>query len=406
LSGFYPGWVLSSFKPATAIKSKTGIRGGLRDNFRRGLVVFQFTVSLIFIITSFIIGNQLHFMLKKDLGFKQDAIITLTTNGKDSLGTKRAFAERLRTLSNVDQVSRNDLPPAIRGAHIISCTYDGTSPIEIGTNVRKADENYIPLYQIKMLAGRNFFPGDTLHAVINNFTCAKMLGFKHPEDAIGQYLRTLGSENPPVPGTFPVVGVVADFNIQPLDQKIGPLVILSSPADENAYSVKLKTLGSIDDIEKVWKDLFPHQPFVYHFYDDTIADFYRKEEKTSQIIYLGMAIAVFLSCIGLFALAALTAETRRKEIGIRKVLGATTTRLIYVIVKDFLRLVLLSFVLASPVAWLFANKWLQNYTYRISIGWWVFALACITAIFITMLTVGYHVIRVAIANPTKSLRVE
>ena len=407
IAGLYPGWVLSSFQPANALKSNTGLKGGLRDNFRKGLIVFQFTISLVFIIVSIVIGDQLHFMLNKDMGFKQDAIITLNTNGRESAKTKQLFADRVRNLPGVDRVSADDLPPAIQGARQMSWQYPGTPPREIGANIRIADENYIPLYQIKILAGRNFFPGDTLHAVMINQSCARMLGFQHPGDAIGHILQTFN-------GRCPIVGVLADFNIQPLTRNIGPLIIQSDPADENAYSIKLKTKGkqvgdfttTLASIERVWQQTFPNEAFVYHFYDDTIADFYRKERQTSQLIYLGMAIAVFLSCIGLFALAALTAETRKKEIGIRKVMGAAEAGLVYLIVKDFLKLVFLSFVVASPVAWVLTKNWLQNYTYRIPVSWWIFALACGAAMLIALLTVGYHVIRTATANPVKVLRIE
>ena len=413
LAGLYPGWVLSSFQPANALKSKVGIKGGFRDNFRKGLIVFQFTISLVFIISSIIIGDQIHFLLKKDMGFKQDAIVTLETNRSDSLHKKQAFAERLRNLPGVDRVSINDFPPATFGTPTVSCSYAGPVPIDIGANFRFADENYLPLYQIKLVAGRNFFPGDTLRAFIINQTCAKMLGFRHPDDAIGKVI-TMACPDAPPNNNHPVIGVVADFNAQPLRRKIAPILIESIPSSENAFSVKLSTRGksvgeftdAMDKIQKIWKETFPGQAFDYHFYDDTIATFYSKEKKTSQLVYLGMTVAIFLSCIGLFGLAALTAETRRKEIGIRKVMGAGTARLVYLIVKDFQMLVLLSFVVASPIAWLFTNKWLQNYAYRISVSWWIFALACTSTLLISFLTVGYHVLKAAMANPVKTLRTE
>src|SRR5450755_581271 len=208
LSGLYPSLVLSSFQPADALKSKTGIKGGFSDRFRKGLIVFQFTVSLIFIIASIFIGNQIHYMIRKDLGFKQDAIVTLDTNGWDSVGKKKLFAERIRNLRGVERVSLDDLPPAVHGSPTMPCIYHGPTIINIGVNLRQVDEHFIPLYQIKMLAGRNFFAGDTAHAVIINESCARRLGFKHPEDAIGKFLSNggpdLGRHQYPVP----VIGVV------------------------------------------------------------------------------------------------------------------------------------------------------------------------------------------------------
>jgi putative ABC transport system permease protein len=414
LSGLYPGLVLSAFQPADALKSKTGIKGGFSDHFRRGLIVFQFTVSLIFIIASIFIGNQIHYMLRKDLGFKQDAIITLNTNGWDSVGRKKLFAERIRNLPGVERVSLDDLPPAVHGSPTMPCIYEGLTEINIGVNLRQVDEHYIPLYQIKMLAGRNFFAGDTAHAVIINETCAKMLGFQDPEKAVGKLLSTRGPDLGRRQYPVPVIGVVADFNLQPLNRKISPLVIYSIPENEKSYSVKLKTQGkdvghftdAMDNIEKVWKEVFPGQPFVYHFYDDAIADFYSKEQKTSQLVYLAMAIGVFISCIGLFALAALTAENRRKEIGIRKVLGANISTIVTMLSKDFMKPVLIAIIIASLIAGYLMNQWLQNYAYRIRTSWWIYALAAVGALFIAMITVSSRAIKVAMANPVESLRSE
>jgi putative ABC transport system permease protein len=414
ISGLYPGLVLSSFQPADALKSKTGVKGGFSDRFRKGLIVFQFTISLIFIIASIFIGNQIHFMLRKDLGFKQDAIITLNTNGWDSVGRRNLFAERIRNLTGVESVSLDDLPPAVRGSAVMPCIYHGATTVNIGVNLRQVDEHFIPLYQIKMLAGRNFFAGDTAHAVIINESCARRLGFKNPEEAIGKFLSNggpdLGRHQYPVP----VIGVVADFNTEPLNRNIKPLVIYSIPENEKSYSVKLSTLGkdvghftdAMDNIEKVWKEVFPGQPFIYHFYDDAIADFYSKEQKTSQLVYLAMGIGVFISCIGLFALAALTAENRRKEIGIRKVLGANVSTIVTMLSKDFMKPVLIAIIIASPIAGYLMNRWLQNYAYRIHTSWWIYALAAAVALFIAMITVSSRAIRVAMANPVNSLRSE
>jgi putative ABC transport system permease protein len=406
ISGFYPGWVLSSFQPAAALKGNTGIKGGSRDNFRKTLIVFQFSISLVFIIASIIIGDQLHFMLKKNMGFNQDAVITLNPGHGDSLVKRQLIVQRLRTVTGVARVSLDDQPPATRGAHQISCTLDGQPPVDIGANIREVDENYLPLYDIKLIAGRNFFPADSSHSAIINQTAAKMLGFQHAEESIGRILT--------MDGRYTIIGVVADFNIQPLTRSIGPLVIRSNPGEQNAYSIKLRTKGknladftnALAGIERIWREAWPNKPFVYNFYDDAIAEFYQKEQKMAQLINLGMTIAVFLSCIGLFALAALTAERRKKAIGIRKIMGATETGLVYLIVKDFLKLVLLSFIIASPLAWWFTHNWLLNYTYRVPITAWTFALACLTSMLIASLTVSFHVIRTAMSNPTKVLRIE
>ncbi len=414
LAGLYPGLVFSSFQPANALKSKTGIKGGFSDHFRRGLIVFQFTISLIFIIASIFIGNQIHYMLRKDLGFKQDAIITLNTNGWDSVGRKKLFAERIRNISGVENISMDDLPPAVHGSATMPCIYHGPTTINIGVNLRQVDEHYIPLYQIKMAAGRNFFAGDTAHAVIINETCARMMGFQSPEKAVGKFLSTGSPDFKGHQYPVPVIGVVSDFNLQPLNRKIMPVVMYSIPANENSYSIKLKTLGkdvghftdAMDNIEKVWKEIFPGQPFIYRFYDDAIADFYDKEQKTSQLVYQAMGIGIFISCIGLFALAALTAENRRKEIGIRKVLGANVSAIVTMLSKDFMKPVLIAIIIASPIAGYLMNQWIQDYAYRIHNSWWIYVIAGAVALFIAMITVSSRAIKVAMANPVESLRTE
>jgi hypothetical protein len=414
LSGLYPALVLSSFQPANALKSKTGVKGGFSDRFRKGLIVFQFTISLIFIIASIFVGNQIHYMLSKDLGFKQDAIVTLSTNGWDSAGKRKSFADRIANLPGVDLVSMDDVPPAVHGSPTMGCTYHGPTTVNIGVNLRLVDEHFIPLYQMRMKAGRNFFAGDTAHAVIINETCARMLGFVNPEEAVGKFLSTGSPDLNGYEYPVPVIGVVADFNQQPLNRKITPMVMYSIPKNEKAFSIKLITKGkdlghfsdAMDHIEKAWKEVFPTQPFVYHFYDDAIADFYRKEQKTSQLVYLAMGIGVFISCIGLFALAALSAENRRKEIGIRKVLGANVQAIVAMLSKDFMKPVLIAIIIASPVAGILMNRWLQNYEYRMNTSWWIYILAAAAALFIALITVSSRAIKVAVANPVESLRAE
>jgi putative ABC transport system permease protein len=415
LAGGYPSWILSSFHPADAIRSRTGIKGGFRDNLRKGLIVFQFSISLAFIIASIVVGNQLRFLLTKNLGFTQDAIITLNTNGKDSLAKRQSFASRVRRLQGVAAITMDDQPPLTRSSMSVPCIYPGTPRVEIGANLRRVDERYLPLYKIKLLAGRNFFPEDTLHTLILNATCARLLGFRDPQAAIGKSLQAFGiNATQPTQPRYRVIGVVADFNTAPLTRMISPLMIQSNPQSANAYSIKLKTRGkaiadftrTMQQMERLWAQTFPHQPFVYHFYDEAIADFYQNQQKTAQVVYLAMGIAVFLSCMGLFALAALTAENRRKEIGIRKVMGATIGTIVFLLSKDFLKPVALAILIASPIAGIALNKWLQTFAYRTTIQWWIYAAAAIGALLIAFLTVSLRTLRAAKANPVESLRIE
>jgi putative ABC transport system permease protein len=290
-------------------------------------------------------------------------------------------------------------------------------------NFRVADENYIPLYELKLLAGRNFFPGDSLREIVINENYASQLGFRHPEDALGKTVKWWGK-------TCTIVGVAADFNIKPLREKIGPVAIGTSVDREFGFSVKLHSRGGgADDsraggggdfrgggggdfkkqiaaIERTWKAVFPDEPFVYHFFDDQIARFYEKEQKTSQIISAAMFITIFISCMGLFGLAALTAAQRTREIGIRKVLGASVSGIVILLCKDFVLLVLIALVLSSPIAWYLMNRWLRDFVYRVHIDWWVFALAGVSAIVIALVTVSFQSIKTALLNPIRSLRAE
>ena len=275
------------------------------------------------------------------------------------------------------------------------------------------DENLIPLYELKMLAGRNLLKSDTIREYVINETCAKMLGYKNPGDAIGKFLERgdqgLGSI------INPIVGVVADFNSQPLHEPIVPtLITTNTQLVAGCISVKLPTNGKSTDqfkkiitqIEKLWKGVYPNEKFQYSFFDEDIARFYEKEEKTSQIVNTAMVIAIFISCMGLFGLVTFIASQRTKEIGIRKVLGASVTGIVSMLSKDFLKLVLISILIASPVAYYFMHQWLQDFAYRVNISWWVFALAGIIALLIAFVTVSLQAIKAAIANPVKSLRTE
>jgi putative ABC transport system permease protein len=397
LSGFYPAWVMSAGRQI----------GSGRNGLRKALVIFQFTLSVAFIIATIVIGDQMHFMLHKDMGFAKDAIVIFGTNRKDSPEKRKSLADRMRVLPGVEKVSRDWFTPAFSGAAMTTMEYSGREVIKTQVNFRVADENYIPLYELKLIAGRNFFPGDSLREIVINENYASQLGFRHPGDALGKTVKWWGK-------TCTIVGVAADFNIKPLREKIGPVAIGSSVDREFGFSVKLHSSGGeaaefkkqIAAIERSWKAVFPDEPFVYHFFDDQIAKFYEKEQKTSQIISAAMFITIFISCMGLFGLAALTAAQRTREIGIRKVLGASVSGIVILLCKDFVLLVLIALALSSPIAWYLMNRWLQDFVYRVNIDWWVFALAGVSAIVIALVTVSFQSIKTALLNPIRSLRAE
>jgi len=428
LAGLYPALVLSSYLPIRSLQARGMARQ--RGYFRKGLIVFQFTISLVFIIGTIVIGSQTHLLLDKDLGFTKDAIISIQTSDNYATNKRNMLAERIRQLPGVGMVSACWSAPMINYNHpegrILQLK---DKPTKVECAERMGDEYYIPLFGIKIIAGRNFTTprNDTVgfvparapygfslpptkSEILINETCARQLGFKSPEDAIGHFAYT---SYPEVSG--PIVGVVADFHSQSLFSPITPTYLYGTKNLWNGgLQVKLVMQAksaaqfktTLAAIEKSWKEIFPEEKFEYRFLDESIAAFYDKEQKTAKITNAAMIIAIFVSCMGLFGLVTFTAEQRTKEIGIRKVLGASVSGIVALLSKDFLQLVFLSILIASPIAWYFLHRWLQDFAYRITISWWIFVLAGSGAIAMALITVSFRAIKAAIANPVKSLRTE
>ncbi len=408
LAGFYPARVLSGYLPVISLKGEGSRQVSKGGYLRKSLIVFQFTVSLVFIIATLIIGNQIRFMLNQDMGFTKDAIINIMPNGNYPKSQVKLFADRLKTIADVQMVSLNDGPPAGSGHGGTSITYNN---IEMYTEAFGTDENYVPLYQLKLIAGRNIFQSDTIRELVINETCARGLGFKQPEDAVGK-LVSFGFSNGPVDVKRPIVGELADFHSESLHDPIKPVTIANDQS--RTIAVRLSSQNkhpkefqsTIEQIAKIWKSGFQYEPFEYKILDDQIAKFYDSYQKTNQIMTTAMVIAIFISCMGLFGLAAFTAVQRRKEIGVRKVLGASVSEIVALLSKDFLKLVILSLVLASPIAWYFMSNWLNDFAYRINLSFWIFLLAGSMALLIAFITISFQSIRAAIANPVTSLRSE
>ena len=267
------------------------------------------------------------------------------------------------------------------------------------------NEEFIPFYQMRLIAGRNFLHSDSLQEFVINETCARQLGFAKPEDALGQFLLYHHK-------TLPVVGVIADFHETSFHYAIDPLIIGNDPELENSVAVKLVSNGKqiidrktdIAAIEKAYKDFYPGEDFNCFFIDDIINGLYDAEQKTSRIVLGAMCTAIFISCLGLFGLAKFTNQKRTKEIGIRKVIGASVVQIYSLLTRDIFILVFISFLIASPISWYFMNHWLQGFAYRITIGWWIFVIAGSGAVLIALLTVTYQALKAALANPVDSLR--
>jgi putative ABC transport system permease protein len=409
LAGFYPAKVLSGYLPVQSLKGDGTQKGSEKWYLRKGLIIFQFSISLIFIIGTLVIGNQIRYMRDSDKGFQTNAIATINRNWDDHSKEKAGlFKESIKQIPGIDAAILEAFAPMGFPHMGSSITYKGKTEIKVDVSIQPANEGLIPFYNMKMLAGRNLFPSDTLKEFVINETCSRSLGFTHPDEALGILISWWDGKS------YPVVGVVADFFENSFHEPMKPVMLVHMPDQEKSVAIKLASKGQeggfvkkiMGQVEKKWKDIYPNAPFEYHFLDESISWLYDQETKTQSLMNVAMMITIFISCMGIFGVAMFTAERRTKEIGIRKVLGATVINITSMLSKDFLILVLLALVLASPIAWYLMSQWLQDFAYRTNISWWVFIIAGLGALGIAMVTVSFQAIKAAIANPVKSLRTE
>jgi len=409
LAGFYPAKVLGKYQPTVILKGITAVSGGGKAVLRKGLIVFQFTISLLFIITSLVIGSQLRYVLHADLGFKTDAIVTLTYPRDNRPGKTAALMDKIRQQVGVVQVIREARAPmSVDHSRFGGGGLKGSDEKPIEISLHYGDANYVPFYGMKLVAGRNILPGDSTRELLINETCAHALGFTDVSKAIGREVIVGPDE------AYPVAGVVADFYESSFHVATWPISIINDPRWEHIIAIKIAAKGMtaaevktlIGHIEKDWKTVFPRAPFSYFFLDDSIAKLYADDLRTGWLTNLAMGITVFISCLGLLGLAIFSTERRTREIGIRKVLGATVWGIMVMLCKDIVLLILIALLIASPLAWYFMHDWLQGFAYRTAISSWMFVAAGAAAIAIALLTVGFQAMRTAMANPVKSLRTE
>jgi putative ABC transport system permease protein len=407
LAGFYPARILAGYLPILSLKGAGEQKGGEKWWLRKSLIVFQFSISLVFIIVTLVMGKQIRFMLKADYGFKSDAIMTVTPDWKDTTGKIKVMEERIKQLPGVDKIVREGTVPIGWGMMFASVIYKGKNETEQMVSTDWGNEEFIPFYQMHLAAGRNLRHSDSLVEFVINETLAKRLGFSRPEEALGKFLYW--NKKP-----LPVVGVVADFHEGSFRDAIKPLIIGNETRIENSLGIKLASRGNqlsntkatIEAIEKIYKDLYPKEPFYYLFMDESIASMYANEQKTAALMQASMLTTIFISCMGLFGLSLFTAVKRTKEIGIRKVLGAGVTDIVSMLSKNIVILVILSLFIVSPIAWWVMHRWLEDFAYHAPLSWWIFPLAGLGAIAIALLTVASHAFRAALANPVESLRTE
>ncbi len=406
VGGGYPAFYLSGFNPVNVLKGKLASKGK-SVFFRKSLVVAQFAISVFMLISTLIVFDQLSYMRNKDLGFDKSNVLRLSLS-RETINNAGVLTERLKQISEVERVGRANSSPG-QGIGKLPMQVDDNEGklVDRGVDLFSADYDFVKALGIEIVQGRDFsrdIPSDTLFAVLVNEAMVKRMAWNNP---IGKRF-VFDGQNGPLEKK--VVGVIKDYHQNSLYDAIEPLMILRGDQLRFVF-VKTKSgdvRQSLASIEKAWKDVYPNNPFEYNFLDQDFDSQYKADEKRSTIFTAFSGLTIFIACLGLLGLAAFTTEQRTKEIGIRKIVGASVTGLVTLVSKEFFLLVGLGLVLAFPVAWYFTDGWLQNFPYRIELKnqWPTFLVSALLAFMITMVTVGYHVLRAAVANPVRSLRDE
>ncbi|HMH32297.1 MAG TPA: ABC transporter permease, partial [Puia sp.] len=391
LAGFYPAIVLSRFNPVNALKSKGTANAAKGISLRRGLVVFQFIIAQALIIGTLIIVKQMNYFMDQPLGFDKDAIINVPFRLDSAWFSKvDHLKQQLLSVNGVQTISFASNTP-VEDANDIWSTlkFDhATKEADFKAITKFADEEYVPAYKLQLIAGRNLQPSKMTREFLVNESLMKSLGIKNPDEILNKEISIWGDRI-----KCPVVGVLKDFNDRSFRQDVAPLLITTNGTMYSQAAIRLETKNissTLQSVKTIWEQVFPNLVYEYRFLDDKIESFYKQENQLAQLYKIFAAIAIFLSCLGLYGLASFMAVQRIKEVGIRKVLGATAGNIVYLFSKEFIILISIAFLIATPLAWYFMNKWLQDYVYRINISWWLFAAGGLVSIIIALTTISFQ----------------
>ena len=404
LAGSYPGLILARFQPVLALKGRLSQRyiGGF--NTRRALIVSQFAISQMLLIGVIVMATQMRYAKQSDLGFSKDAVVMIPKGSESNAQTWNTLKARFSGIAGVKDVSVCMAAPASVDEWNTSVSYDNRTENEpFLVNVKAADNQYVSLFGLKLVAGRNLYPSDTVREFVVNEQFAKQLNLKSAQELLGKLLN-VGSNM-----KGPIVGVVKDFHDGSFHEDISATCLTTFGDTYSNYAVKIDLATAkttLPALEKLWSETYPDGLFEYQFLDQQIAELYETDDIMLRLILAFAAIAIFIGCLGLYGLVSFMAAQKMKEIGIRKVLGSSVGQIVWIFGKEFSSLILIAFIMAAPIAWYAMSKWLQNFKYQIDLGIGIFALSIFGSFLIALLTVSFQSIKAALMNPVKSLKSE
>ncbi len=406
LAGLYPAFVLSAFRPVAVLKNRSTTASG-SVWLRKSLIVSQFIIAQVFVIGVLVVNKQLRFTQAQSMGFRKDAIINFYVPFDLSAPNNKKFLlkQQLAAIPEVQAVSLGNQSPAFRGSMTNELDYQEKGKnIQLQVASRNGDNAYLKVYKIPLVAGRNLALSDTANELLINETLAKQIGFNNPADAVG---HTLHFNN----GQIPVVGVMRDFHQASLHTAVSPLIYFSAPKQGYVMHVALQQNPetwntAIKKMEAAWNKIYPDIDFDYSFLDKTVEGFYKQDRELSVLLAWSASVAIVISCLGMLGLVIFMTNKRVKEIGVRKVLGASVAQIITLLAAEFAKLLVIAFVIALPIAWWQTHQWLQNFAYHTALSWWVFLLGGVVMITVALIIIGIRAGKAAMVNPVRSLRSE
>ncbi|MFO7446713.1 MAG: ABC transporter permease [Ignavibacteriaceae bacterium] len=405
-SGFYPAMVLSGFNPITALKNKTVPKSFGGVSLRRALVIFQFIIGQTLVICMLVVTSQMDFFRNVSMGFDKDAVV-LVPIPTDSISRAKIDVLKIQLLqqAGIKNVSFSIFSPSDNSHWRSDFKFDGSArPTDFSADLKWADVDYFKIYNLSLIAGNFYTQSDSIRGYVVNETLVKKLGIKNPGDVIGREIDFWNGQY-----VGPIVGVIKDFHEGSLHSNIQPVVLSTWREVYSLINIKIQpqqVKETLASIEKLWNNTYPEYVYEYQFLDEKVENFYIQEDQLSQLYKVFAAIAIFISCLGLYGLVSFMTVQRTKEVGIRKVLGATTTNILYLFSKEFIILIGLAFLAAAPLSYFIMQKWLEDFAYRIEIGFGLFFIAITASIGFALLTVSYRAVKAALANPVKSLKYE